>query len=243
MASPGHGPETVRSTVGNIGGIIARTVSVIVGLEGLRLEPGSLGALGGSVALSSGMMRDRQATALRAVMARLLDVDVLVDRWVPSELPAAEDPEPRNIWTGPAGAELAAHALADSARGTGRPGSVRTILGYLALTGLARSSEGVPTDNPADFAEWLDGEAGHQAGLGLIGVFRGAAGGLIDVPGGVRDGDVVIIESGPGASRPSTVLGIVANRGKLYNNGPIQPDFEGFAMLRVYRPISGRTDV
>src|SRR5437588_9024797 len=111
MATPGHGPETVRSTVGNIGGIIARTVSVIVGLEGLLLEPGSLGALGGSVALSGGMMRDRQAAALRAVMARLLDADVLVDRWVPSELPGVEDPGTGVIWSGSAGAELAAHAL------------------------------------------------------------------------------------------------------------------------------------
>jgi hypothetical protein len=92
-----------------------------------------------------------------------------------------------------------------------------------------------------DFAAWLDEDAGHQVALGLIGVFRGAVRELAEVPGGVHDGDVVLIEPGPDARTRRTTLGIAAS-GRLYNNGQLYLDFGSSAWLRLYRPIGGRAD-
>jgi hypothetical protein len=83
----------------------------------------------------------------------------------------------------------------------------------------------------------LDASPDHQAQLGVIGVYSGAARGFGDVPGGVHNGDVVVIDPGAGAGDPTTTLGVIANSGQLYNNGLVQPDFGDVATLRVYRPM------
>jgi hypothetical protein len=181
---------------------------------------------------------------LRAVLNRLLDLDVLVGRLVPGDLPAEIEAAGTGIWSQPVAAEVARHAVADSTgRAGGRPQSVRTVLGYLALAGLASTGAGVPTDDPGDFAAWLDSAADNQAALGLIGVFRGRVTGLTDVPGKVHDGDLLIVQPDRPVTNRGTTVGIVANRGKLYNNGPFQPDFGKSALLRIYRPISVPADV
>jgi hypothetical protein len=123
--------------------------------------------------------------------------------------------------------------------GTGtstQPDSVSNVVGYLTSAGVGtQGATGVPTSSPHEFVAWLDASPDNQAGLGVIGVYSGAARGFGDVPGGVLDGDMVVVD--PGASGAGTVLGVIGNSGQLYNNGLVQPEFGSVATLRVYRPM------
>ncbi|HKN99812.1 MAG TPA: WXG100 family type VII secretion target, partial [Pseudonocardiaceae bacterium] len=116
-----------------------------------------------------------------------------------------------------------------------QPASVSNVVGYLTAAGVGNPAAGIPTSSPHDFVSWLDASPEHQAQLGVIGVYSGAARGFGDVPGGVHNGDVVVID--PGAGDSATTLGVIANSGQLYNNGLVQPDFGDVATLRVYRPM------
>ncbi len=246
-------PEAVRSTVGNVGGIIMQAASALVDLESLVIAPSAFASIGSAVASANTTLASQQVSGLRTLLSLLQQVNDLVKRsadgydtadqtvavsYGGNATPASTG---TGLWSNSAAAgQLAACAVSDSATGTGSPQSVSTVLGYLNQAGLTsgNGTSGMPTGNPAEFTRWLDASPDHQAALGVIGTYSGVARGFDDVPGGVHNGDVVVISPGVGANDTNSVIGIAANNGQLYNNGLLQPDFGELASLRVYRPMS-----
>ncbi len=239
-------PEAVRSTVGNVGGIIMQTVNTVMELETLIVPPTSFAAIGSAVASANTSMQAQQVVALKSLLTLLQQVNNLVRRSVDgydlADQAAASyggnavSTSSTGMWSGAAGDAVAASAVAGSVGGSGTPHAVSSVLGYLNQAGLTGSGPtGAPTGNPAAFANWLDASPDHQAALGVIGTYTGAARGFGDVPGGVHNGDLVAINPGSTALDQGTLLGVVAN-GQLYNDGLIQPNFGGLAHLQVYRP-------
>lgn len=251
MVPTGHyevRPEAMRAAAGNVGGIIMQTVNIVLDLEALLLEPTSFASIGGAVASANTALRSQQIAALRSLLELLQEVNDLVKR-------AADDYDAADravaagyggrrvadagtgggLWSSPAAAALASLAVGDGAGKAGQPHSASTVVGYLMDVGL-RQPDGpaVPTDSAHEFTSWLDASPDHQAGLGVIGVYAGAARGFGDVPGGVHNGDLVIIDPSGAAD---TTLGIIGNSNQLYNGGLLQPDFGQVATLRVYRPV------
>ncbi len=243
-------PEAVRSVVGNVGGIIMQTVNSVLELESMIVAPTSFATIGSAVASANTQLQGRQVTAMRSLLTLLQQVNDLVKRSV-DDYDSADQavatgygggqatgstPTTSGLWSSPAGAAVAGQAVAASTAAAPQPHSVDNVVGYLTNAGVG-SAAGVPTSSPHDFASWLDASPDHQAGLGVIGVYSGAARGFGDVPGGVRGGDLAVIDPGAGASDPGTMLGVIGNSGQLYNNGLVQPDFGAVATLRVYRPM------
>jgi hypothetical protein len=201
-------------------------------------------------------MQNQQVTAMRSLLTLLQQVNNMVKSSVDAYdsadqavatgyggQPGATGTTPTTstgLWSSPAGAQVAGQAVA---AGTGttstQPGSVSNVVGYLTAAGVGNhtGAAAVPTSSPHDFVSWLDASPDNQAGLGVIGVYSGTARGFGDVPGGVHDGDMVVIDPGTGTSGAGTVLGVIGNSGRLYNNGLVQPDFGDVATLRVYRPM------
>jgi hypothetical protein len=244
-------PEAVRSSVGNVGGLIMQAVNTVMELETMIVPPTSFATIGSAVASANTAMQAQQVTALKNLLNLMTQVNNLVQRSVEgydtADQAAAASyggnatttASTNGIWTGGAANTLANAAVTGSAGGPGTPHSVSTVLGYLNQSGLTTGGPtGAPTGSPAAFANWLDASPDHQAALGVLGTYSGAARGFGDVPGGVHNGDLVVINPGATATDQSTALGIVANNGQLYNNGLIQPDFGGLANLQVYRPMS-----
>ena len=243
-------PEAVRSSVGNVGGIIMQAVNTVMELESMIVPPTSFATIGSAVASANTTMQAQQVAALKSLLSLMQQVNNLVQRSVEGYDSAdravatsyggnATTTGSAGIWTGTVANTLANTAVAGSVGGPGTPHSVSTVLGYLNQAGLTSGGPtGAPTGSPAAFANWLDASPDHQAALGVLGTYSGAARGFGDVPGGVQNGDLVAINPGVGAAEQSTLLGVVANNGQLYNNGLIQPDFGGLANLQVYRPMS-----
>jgi hypothetical protein len=243
-------PEAVRSSVGNVGGLIMQAVNTVMELETMIVPPTSFATIGSAVASANTAMQAQQITALKNLLNLMTQVNNLVQRSVEgydtADQAAAASyggntatTSGSGIWAGGAASTLATSAVAGSVGGPGTPHSVSTVLGYLNQSGLTGGGPtGAPTGSPAAFANWLDASPDHQAALGVLGTYSGAARGFGDIPGGVHNGDMVVINPGTTATDQSTVLGIVANNGQLYNNGLIQPDFGGLANLQVYRPMS-----
>jgi hypothetical protein len=242
-------PEAVRSAVGNVGGIIMQAVNTVMELETMVVPPTSFAAIGSAVASANTSMQTQQVAALKSLLTLLQQVNNLVQRSVDGYDSAdhavavsyggntTSTSGGNGIWSGSAGGALANSAVAGSVGGPGTPHSVSTVLGYLNQAGLTGAGPtGAPTGSAASFANWLDASPDHQATLGVIGTYSGAARGFGDVPGGVHNGDLVAINPGSAAFDRGTMLGIVANNGQLYNNGLVQPDFGGLANLQVYRP-------
>jgi uncharacterized protein YukE len=240
------GPEAVRSTVGNVGGIIMQTITVLLDLEKMIVAPTSFATIGSAVASANTSMQAQQVMALRSLLNLLQkvndDVKKVVDAYDSADRSVAggfggnshPTTTPANgLWSSPVAAQLAGVAVGDSAGGTGQPHSADTVLSYLTQAGLTQSPQGVPTGSPHDFTSWLDASSDNQASLGVIGVYSGAARGFTDVPGGIHNGDLVVIDSG--AANP--MIGIIGNSNQLYNNGLLQPSFGDVATLRVYRPV------
>jgi hypothetical protein len=84
---------------------------------------------------------------------------------------------------------------------------------------------------------WLADSPDHQAHLGVIAVYAGAARGLDDTPAGLRPGDLVCIEPGAVAADQDVLAGVIGEDGGLLNHGLLSPDFGGIAEVHVYRPI------
>jgi hypothetical protein len=252
-------PEAVRSIVGNVGGIIMQTVNTVLDLEKMVVAPTSFATIGSAVASANTALQSQQVASLRSLLTLLQKVNDLVKRSVDAYDSADQavaagfggtgttgtTPTTAALWSTPAGAQVAAQAVASGTGPSAHPDSVGTVVGYLASAGLGQSMTGVPTSSPHDFLAWLDASPDHQAGLGVIGVYSGAARGFGDVPGGVHDGDMVIVSPGtdpnagpdvPG-NGAGTVLGVIGRSGQLYNNGLVQPEFGPVATLRVYRPM------
>jgi uncharacterized protein YukE len=246
-------PEAVRSIVGNVGGIIMQTVNAVLELESMVVAPTSFATIGSAVASTNTALQAQQVASLRSLLTLLQQVNNLVKSSVDAYDSADQavsagyggqqtgtTPTPSTgLWSTPAGAQVAGQAVSAGTGTSAQPDSVSNVVGYLTSAGVGTQTTGVPTSSPHDFVAWLDASPDNQAGLGVIGVYSGAARGFGDVPGGVHDGDMVIIDPGSGATGTGagTVLGVIGNSGQLYNNGLVQPEFGAVASLRVYRPM------
>jgi len=241
------GPEAVRSTVGNVGGIIMQTITVLLDLERMIVAPTSFATIGSAVASANTSMQAQQVAALRSLLnllqtinndvKKVADAYQSADQSVATGFGGTTQPTgtPTSLWSSPVAAQLATVAVSNSMGATGQPQSAGTVLSYLTQAGLTQSPQNVPTSTPHDFTSWLDASSSNQASLGVIGVYSGAARGFTDVPGGIHNGDLVAITPGSGTS--DTMIGIIGNSNQLYNNGLLQPQFGDVATLRVYRPV------
>jgi uncharacterized protein YukE len=244
-------PEAVRSIVGNVGGIIMQSVNTVLDLEKLIVPPTSFATIGSAVASANTAMQTQQVAAMRSLLTLLQQVNNLVKQSVDAYdsadqavaqaygggTPGTTTTATSALFSSPAAAAVAGQAVSGSAGGVPQPGSVTNVVGYLTSAGVGNQGVTVPTATPHEFVAWLDASPDNQAGLGVLGVYSGAARGFGDVPGGVQNGDMVIIDPGAGASGSGTILGIIGNSGQLYNNGLVQPVFGEVATLRVYRPM------
>lgn len=237
-------PEAVRAMAGNVGGIVLRAVNAVIDLETMTAPPAALTAIGGGRTGSTvdgaadgsaeAARRNQRTAAVRALLGLLSEINDLVTC-------DADSAGGRPLWSDSAAVQVARWAAADTGVIGGRPGAVRTVLGYLAKAGLFRDEPdipaGVPTHSVRDFARWLDSDPDNQAALGVIATYSGPARDFADVPGGIRDGDLVVIDPGSATADRSILLGVAGN-GKLHNKGALKPNFGGLANLRVYRPTN-----
>jgi uncharacterized protein YukE len=245
-------PEAIRSTVGNVGGIIMQTVNVVLDLESMIVPPTSFATIGSAVASANTAMQGQQVVAMRSLLKLMQEVNDLVKK-IADDYDAADRAVSQGyggggltspttstgLFSSSAGAQLAGFAVSGSAGGPGQPQSASNVVGYLAQAGLGPAGgAGVPTGSANEFVNWLDASPDNQATLGVLGVYSGAARGFGDVPGGVLNGDMVIIEPGALPGGGNLMLGIIGNSNQLYNNGLLQPNFGGLATLRVYRPMT-----
>ncbi|MCU1683741.1 MAG: hypothetical protein JWQ81_4480 [Amycolatopsis sp.] len=245
-------PEAMRSTVGNVGGIIMQGINVVADLERAVVPPTSFATFGSAVASANVAMQSQQVTALRSLLTLLQQVNDSVKKSA-DEYQAADqavangygghpapNPSPSRIWGNSGAGALATSAINDSAGSSAEPGSVGNVLRYLGDAGLGQLGRHPITDTRfrgvADFNDWLDGNADNQARVGVIEVYAGTARGLGDVPGGVLGGDVVIVEPQAGGVQP--VIGIAGDGGQLYNHGLVDPAIQGLAKVSVYRPAT-----
>jgi len=247
-------PEAMRSTVGNVGGIIAHGINAVADLERLVLQPMTFASFGSVVAAANEALHSQQVSAVRSLLQLLQEVNGLVkssaDAYQSADEAvsegygggrAATSSPLTSIWGTPHAAELAAAAITDSAGAHGEPASVGNVLRYLGDADLGRLAEHPLTDarfhGVADFNDWLAGDADNQARVGLIEVYSGTARTFGDVPGGVHSGDVVVVEP---LRHPhhSPVIAVAGDGGALYNHGPVDPGLGGLAKVSVYRPAS-----
>ncbi|HEY3708247.1 MAG TPA: WXG100 family type VII secretion target [Amycolatopsis sp.] len=250
-------PEAMRSTVGNVGGIIAHGINAVSDLEKLVVQPASFATFGSAVAAAGSALHSSQVTAVRSLLQLLQQINGLVkssaDAYQAADQAVAGGygghdgnaagpaPTTSSIWGTPHAGELATLAINDSAGAHGEPGSVGNVLRYLGDANLGRLGDHPITDTRfqgvSDFNDWLAGDAGNQARVGLIEVYAGTARTFGDVPGGVHSGDVVVVEPLRSAgSRP--VIGVAGDGGALYNHGLVDPGLQGLAKVSVYRPAA-----
>jgi hypothetical protein len=252
-------PEAMRSAVGNVGGIIMRARRVLVDFERLTndMDPASFGSIGSAVGSASAPLRGLELSALRSLLLLLQSVSARVDQsadkyqaadravalsYGGKPVPTSAGPQ---IWSSPAGAAVAGYAARDAAGGgVPTPHRAESVIGYLAgadLGQLGRGCEGaplcVPVASAGQLAAWLADSPTHQAQLGVIAVYAGAAGGFDDTPGGLHPGDLVSVEPGVDAADRQVTVGVVGDHGVLYNHGRLSVDFGGIAQVQVYRPL------
>jgi uncharacterized protein YukE len=242
----------MRSTAGNLGGIIVQGINAVADLERTVITPTSFATFGSAVAAANTAMQSQQVTALRRLLTLLQQVNDQVKKSA-DEYQAADEavsggcggrPAPggpvSRIWGRAGASELATHAINDSAGAAGEPRSVGNMLRYLGDMGMGQLAAQPITDarfrGIADFNDWLGNDADNQAHVGVIEVFSGTARSFGDVPGGVLGGDLVVVE--PMHSRGESVIGIAGDGGRLYNHGRVKADIGGLAILSVYRPAS-----
>jgi hypothetical protein len=244
----------MRSAAGNVGGLIMQASSMLLALQQQPVvDPGSLGSIGSSVGSADATLHDQQVSALSCVLSLLQGVSSKVEQsadgyqeadaavaasYSGKPVPAREGPL---TWSSSASAALASQAARDSgAEGATTPHRAESIIGYLAEADLGQAGPlSVPVGSAGDLAAWLEDSPEHQAQLGVIAVYAGAARGLDDTPGRLRPGDLVCIEPGADAADQDVIVGVVGDDGGLYNHGLLSPDFGGRAEVRIYRPIGG----
>lgn len=229
-------PEAVRSTVGNVGGIIVSAMNVVLDLESLIVAPTSFATIGATVAGQNTAMQGHQVGSLQLLLKLLQDVNSLVKQCVDdydsadqkvaasfggsSPAPAAGSP----LWSSPLAPQLATYASNDSAGAPGEPHALGNVLDYMSHVGLA-TPPGVTFHDADGFANWLDASPSNQAHAGLIGIYSGTVRTLTDVPGGVHGGDIVV---------SGQAIGVVDADGQLVNHGLVGAPHD--ATVRVYRP-------
>ncbi|HKN55351.1 MAG TPA: WXG100 family type VII secretion target [Amycolatopsis sp.] len=226
-------PEAMRSVVGNVGGIITHGINTVADLERLILQPMSFAALGSAVATASAALHSGQVCAVRTLLRLLQEINGLIK--TTADETGAGTTSTASIWGNSPGSELATLAINDSAGAAGEPSSVGNVLRYLDIARLCRHPiTAARFTGVADFNDWLTADAGNQARIGLIEVYAGTARTFGDVPGGVLNGDVVVVK--PASGCPA-VIGI-AGDGRLYNHGPVDPGLPGPVKVNVYRPAA-----
>jgi hypothetical protein len=226
----------------------------VLDLEKMIVAPTSFATIGSAVASANTQLQTQQVAALRSLLSLLQKINNLVQTSVDAydsadqavatgfggQTTTTGTTPSTALWSSPAATAVANQAVGAGTGTAAQPTSVSNVVGYLSAAGVGDQTvehTAVPVSSPHDFVSWLDASPDHQAELGVIGVYSGAARGFGDVPGGVQNGDIVVIDPGSGASGPATTLGVIANSGQLYNNGLVQPDFGDVANLRVYRPM------
>lgn len=142
-----------------------------------------------------------------------------------------------SLWGSGVGTAVADHARLHA--GAGEPSSVVNVVGYLRDGGVGRVvADPLPTgefEGPTSFADWLDSDPTHQTQIGVIHVYRGDVRDLADIPGGVREGDVVVID--PDVIGVATAAAPAGTTASLANAGPLDPGLGHRASVRVYRPL------
>jgi uncharacterized protein YukE len=238
-------PEAIRSTVGNVGGILMQATNTVLELESLVVQPTSFATIGSAVGAANSTMQNHQSTALRQLLQLLQTVNSLVklvaDNYQHADsqvaagygggVPTVGAGNGSSIFSSPAAGTLAVLATGDGNATLATPHAADSVLGYLGAAGLYQGS-GVPTGSAAELAGWLAASSSHQAQVGVVGVYAGAARGFGDIPGGLRPGDLVSITPSGGES----LIGVVGGNGQLYNHGLLAPDFGPVAQVQVYRP-------
>ncbi|MDT8914358.1 WXG100 family type VII secretion target [Amycolatopsis sp. PS_44_ISF1] len=246
-------PEAMRSTVGNVGAIIAHGINAVSDLEKLVVQPASFATFGSAVAAAGAALHSRQVTAVRSLLQLLQQINGLVkssadayqaaDQAVAGGYGSHSAPAPASssIWGTPHAGELATLAINDSTGAHGEPGSVGNVLRYLGDANFGRLGEhpitGTRFHGVSDFNDWLAGDTGNQARVGLIEVYAGTARTFGDVPGGVHSGDVVVVEPLRSAGS-APVIAVAGDGGALYNHGLVDPGLHGLAKVSVYRPAA-----
>ncbi|MGW5719111.1 WXG100 family type VII secretion target [Amycolatopsis sp. NPDC003865] len=247
-------PEAMRSSVGNVGGIIAHGINAVSDLERLVVQPLSFAGFGSAVAAANAALHSSQVTAVRTLLQLLQQINGLVKASADAYQAADEataagyggghdgsTAPTSSIWGSPHASELATLAINDSAGAHGEPSSVGNVLRYLGDARLGRLGDHPITDTRfhgvADFNDWLAGDADNQARVGLIEVYAGTARTFSDVPGGVHSGDVVVVEPLLFSDR-QPVIGVAGDGGRLYNHGLLDARISGLAKVSVYRPAS-----
>ncbi|MEV7094719.1 WXG100 family type VII secretion target [Amycolatopsis sp. NPDC051045] len=246
-------PEAMRSAVGNVGGIIAHGINAVGDLEKLVVPPMSFASFGSAVAAANAALHSGQITAVRTLLQLLQQINGLVkasaDAYQAADRDAAAGyggghaptSPASSIWGSSHASELATLAINDSAGAHGEPSSVGNVLRYLGDARLGRLGDHPITDarfhGVTDFNDWLAGDAGNQARVGLIEVYAGTARTFSDVPGGVHSGDVVVVEPLLFSDR-RPVIGVAGDGGRLYNHGLLDARTGGLAKVSVYRPAS-----
>jgi uncharacterized protein YukE len=247
-------PEAMRSTVGNVGGIIMQAINAALDLQSTILNGASFANIGNLVASANSAMQGQQVAALQSLLRLLQNVNDLVKRSADDYEAADRDvavgygadhgntPGSSSLWSAPAASHLATYAINDSVGVAGEPRSVGNVLDYISHVGLGETGSRPITDarfrDVSGFADWLDASPDNQARLGVIGVYSGDVRDFGDVPGGVHSGDIVVVESHSFADGNQQMIGIAGNNGQLYNHGLITPDFGQTATVRVYRPMA-----
>jgi len=231
-------PEAVRSTVGNVGGIIVSAMNVVLDLESLIVAPTSFATIGATVAGQNTAMQGHQVSSLQLLLKLLQDVNSLVkqcvddydsaDQQVAASFGGSSTAAGSPLWSSPIAPQLASFATNDSAGAPGEPHAVGNVLDYMSHVGLG-PPPGVSFHDADGFANWLDASPGNQAQAGLIGIYSGTVRTLTDVPGGVHSGDIVVADTGG-----DQTIAVVGADGQLVNHGPVSALHD--ASVRVYRP-------
>jgi uncharacterized protein YukE len=247
-------PEAMRSTVGNVGGIIMQAMNVAMDLQSTVLNVAAFANIGNTVGSQNTAMQAQQVQALTSVLNLLQKINDLVKRSADDYEAADRDvavgygadhgqtPGSSSLWSAPTATQLANHAINDSVGVAGEPRSVGNVLGYLSDVGVgdlgSQPITDVRFDDASGFANWLDTSPENQARLGVIGVYSGDVRDFGDVPGGVQAGDIVVVEANNLPGGHHQVIGIAGNNGELYNHGIVTPEFHHGATVRVYRPMA-----
>jgi hypothetical protein len=246
-------PEDMQSAAGNVGGLIMQASGTLDAFEQPALDPGSFASIGSSVGSADAALHEQQVSALSSVLSLLAEgvtgtLRQNADGSQEADAAYRGRPVPARhgplTWSSSASAALASLAGQDGgASGVPTPHRAESIVGYLANAGLGQAGQGgtfsLPFGSAAELAAWLEESPDHQAQLGVIGIYMGAARDLDDTPGGLRAGDLVCIEPGADAADQDVIMGVVGDDGGLYNHGLLSVDFGGLAEVHVYRMIGG----
>jgi uncharacterized protein YukE len=245
-------PEAVRAIVGRVSSILMQIYSTVQAIERLVLPPSAFATIGSPVASANTTAQSQVAQTLRSLLSVLQQTNSSVnqaangytttDQQVAQSLngqPTAATAGSNPVLSPPVTTPVTTPVTIPVATGT--PGSVGTVVNYLATTrgGSVQTAPpvGVTSGSPVDFVRWLN-TTGHQLDAGVVTVYSGDLASGQTLSGVAHPGDVVVLQ--PAAGMPGSgggEIGVVGADGQLYNNGPIGTA-TGPASAWVYRPMN-----